>query len=88
MNYNWNEEKNQLLKDERGVCFEDVITEISEDRVLNIIAHPNRQKYPDQKIYIVEILGYVSMVPFVQNDDEIFLKTIIPSRKMHKIYKG
>lgn len=88
MNYNWNEEKNQLLKDERGVCFEDVITEISEGRVLNIIAHPNRQKYPDQKIYIVEILGYVSMVPFVQNGDEIFLKTIIPSRKMHKIYKG
>ena len=48
----------------------------------------NMEKYPDQSIYIVELMGYVCMVPYVKNDDEIYLKTIIPSRKMHKHYKG
>jgi uncharacterized DUF497 family protein len=87
MNYKWNEEKNNLLKLERGICFEDIVTAIIEDSILDIIRHPNKEKYPEQMIYIVEVLGYVYMVPFVHKKDEIFLKTIIPSRKMKKIYK-
>ncbi len=88
MNFKWDVEKNKLLKSERNVCFEDVIALIYEDKVLDIIVHPNREKYPHQQIYIVRIQGYVDMVPYVKNDDEIWLKTIVPSRKMNKLYKG
>jgi hypothetical protein len=59
-----------------------------EDKIIDTIKHPNKGKYPDQSIYIVELMGYVCMVPYVKNNDEIYLKTIIPSRKMHKHYKG
>ncbi|MEA2072628.1 MAG: toxin [Campylobacterota bacterium] len=86
MNFKWNLEKNALLKIERGVCFEDVVSQIYEDNVLDIIQHPNTQKYPEQKIYIILLQNYVHMIPFVKTDDEIFLKTIVPSRKMHKLY--
>ena len=88
MNFLWNQEKNELLKLERNVCFEDVVTLINDDCILDIIKHPNDKKYPEQKIYLVLLQGYVHMVPFVRNDKEIFLKTIVPSRKMHKLYKG
>jgi uncharacterized DUF497 family protein len=88
MNFRWNIEKNDLLKRERGVCFEDVVTQIYEDNVLDIIKHPNEEKYPGQKIYIILLQNYVHMIPFVKDGDEIFLKTIVPSRKMNKLYKG
>jgi len=88
MNFKWNIEKNKLLKSERDVCFEDVVTLIYEDKVLDIIKHPNGEKYPNQKLYIVLLNNYVHMVPFVKDNDEIFLKTIVPSRKMNKQYKG
>jgi uncharacterized DUF497 family protein len=87
MNYRWNEEKNILLKAQRGIGFEDIVTAIVEDCIHDIIRHPNIEKYPEQMIYIVEILEYIYMVPFVRNEEEIFFKTIIPSRKMKKIYK-
>jgi uncharacterized DUF497 family protein len=88
MNFRWNIEKNDLLKKERGVCFEDVVTQIYEDNVLDIIKHPNEEKYPGQKIYIILLQNYVHMIPFVKDGDKIFLKTIVPSRKMNKLYKG
>ena len=88
MNFRWNTEKNNLLKEERGVCFEDVVTQIYEGNILDIIKHPNEEKYPGQKIYIIFLQNYAYMVPFVKNENEIFLKTIIPSRKMYKLYKG
>jgi len=88
MNFRWNIEKNDLLKKERGVCFEDVVTQIYEDNVLDIVKHPNEEKYPGQKIYIILLQNYVHMIPFVKDGDEIFLKTIVPSRKMNKLYKG
>jgi len=88
MNFKWDAEKNKLLKKERNVCFEDVVALIYEDKVLDVIVHPNTQKYPHQKIYILRLQGYVYMVPFVKNRDEIWLKTIVPSRKMNKLYKG
>jgi uncharacterized DUF497 family protein len=88
MQFQWDREKNRLLKEERNVCFEDVVDLIYRGKVLDIIKHPNREKYPAQKIYILVLNGYVHMVPFVRTEDEIFLKTIIPSRKMNKLYKG
>ena len=88
MNFKWDVAKNKLLKEERNVCFEDVMAIIYEDKVLDVIVHPNTKKYPHQKIYILRLQGYVHMVPFVKNNDEIWLKTIMPSRKMNKLYKG
>jgi hypothetical protein len=81
-------EKNERLKAERGVCFEDVILSIENGDLLDDLVHPNREKYPNQNIFIIliRIKDYVYIVPYVESDDEIFLKTIIPSRKMNKKY--
>jgi len=81
-------EKNKLLKIERGVCFEDVILAIENGDLLDDIEHYNREKYPYQDIFIIllRIKNYVYIVPYEENDDEIFLRTIIPSRKMNKKY--
>lgn len=77
-------EKNALLKQSRGIGFEDIIAAINAGK----IRHPDQIQYPQQKIYVVEALDYVYRVPFLQNEDGIFLKTIIPSRKAKKRYKG
>ena len=82
----WNDEKNLILQKERGVCFEDVVVCVMNNRVLDIIAHPNREKYPHQRIFVIEIDGYVYLVPFIEDEETLFLKTIIPSRKMTKKY--
>ena len=74
------------MKNERGVCFEDVITQLESGNILDIIKHPNEEKYLNQKIYILLLQGYVHMVPYVKIEKEIFLKTIVPSRKMNKLY--
>ena len=86
MNFVWDSEKNKKLQRERGVTFEDVLIAFSLDNVLDILEHPNSEKYSHQKIFIVKILNYIYIVPFVENETEIFLKTIIPSRKMTKKY--
>ncbi len=83
---NWNEEKNKLLKHERGVSFEDILYYLENEKILDIIEHPNKSEYPNQKIFVIQIVDYVYLVPFVENEDEIFLKTIIPSRKATKEY--
>lgn len=84
--YDWDKEKNKKLKNERGISFEEVLLSINENRILNIENHPNEKKYPNQKIYIVEINNYAYLVPFVEDDEKVFLKTIIPSRKATKKY--
>ena len=84
--YDWNDEKNGLLKKKRGVFFEEVILAVEQSRLLAILEHPNQQKYPLQQIYIVEINDYAFIVPFVETEDGVFLKTIIPNRKMSKLY--
>lgn len=86
--FRWNDEKNTLLQADRGISFELVVTAIAEDKLLDVIEHPNQEKYLAQRIFVVEIDRYVYMVPFVESDDEIFLKTIIPSRKLKKKYLG
>lgn len=86
--YAWNEEKNRSLKSERGISFEEVIAAIASGAVLDIVEHSNRERYPNQRIFIVQMRAYVWLIPFVENDNEIFLKTIIPSRKATKQYLG
>jgi len=83
----WNEEKNQLLKLQRGLDFEAVLNEIEKENILGIKRHPNYDKFPNQKIFILRLNDYICYVPFVENDKEIFLKTIIPSRKLNKEYE-
>ena len=85
INFKWNLEKNKSLMKDRGVCFEDVVTTIYEDKIIDTIKHPNKEKYPDQSIYIVELMGYVCMVPYVKDNDEIYLKTINNINKSNKL---
>lgn len=84
----WNEEKNIILKEVRGVSFEDIEEAILNDRLHRIEIHPDQEKYPNQKKLFVEIENYIYVVPFVENDDEIFFKTIYPSRKDTKLLLG
>ncbi len=81
-------EKNEFLKEERGISFEDIILSIEEGNLLDDLEHPNKDKYPNQNIFIilVKIKDYIYLVPYVEDDTSIFLKTIIPSRKMNKKY--
>ena len=79
--FRWDSEKNDQLKQERGVSFEQVAVAVEAGSLLQIAPHQNPAKYPRQKIMIVEIDGYAYLVPFVEDDDHFFLKTIIPSRK-------
>lgn len=84
----YGQEKNELLKKTRGIGFEEIIIAIEAGKILDVYDHPDQSNYPGQKIYVVEALDYVYLVPYVRNEDGIFLKTIIPSRKAKKIYKG
>jgi len=84
--YTWNGEKNRQLKAERNVSFEEVVFHIEAGHLLDIIEHPNPEKYKGQRVFIVNIEGYAYLVPFVESEHEIFLKTIIPSRKATRKY--
>jgi uncharacterized DUF497 family protein len=85
--YEFSAEKNQLLIKERGISFEDVIAALDAGKLLDTIDHHNDAKYPNQKIYIIEINNYIYLVPFVRKDKQtVFLKTIFPSRKLTKKY--
>jgi len=84
--FSWNEEKNELLKDERQISFEDVVFYIEQGFLLDVLEHPNQKKYKGQMIFVIQIDDYAYLVPFVEDDDEVYLKTIIPSRKATKKY--
>lgn len=84
--FSWSYEKNELLKKERKVSFEEVVLCIEKGQLLDILEHPNQEKYPGQRIFVINIRGYVCLVPFIETEDEIILKTIIPSRKATKKY--
>ena len=84
--FDWDPEKNAKLQNEREVSFEDVLVALEEGRLLTILEHPSKTKYPNQKIFVIELHGYAYLVPFVEDDEKYFLKTIIPSRKMTKEY--
>jgi len=82
----WDNDKNRRLKTERGVSFEQVIFYIERGRLLDIVEHPNPERYAGQRIFIVNINDYAYLVPFVETEREVFLKTIIPSRKATRKY--
>ncbi len=86
--FNWNTEKNELLKQTRNISFEEIITVILNDKIIDIYDHYNQEDYPNQKIYEILYNDYIYLVPFIENENDIFLKTIIPSRKATKKYKN
>lgn len=86
--FTWNTEKNEKLKEERGISFEEVVLHIERGHLFDIIEHPNQEVYRGQKIFIVKIDDHIYLVPFTESKEELFLKTIIPSRKMTKKYLG
>lgn len=84
--FRWSPEKNASLIEERGVSFERMVVAIESDGLLDILAHPNPAKYPGQRVLIVAADNYVYLVPFVEEENCFFLKTIIPSRKATRDY--
>lgn len=86
--YQWDKEKNERLKTQRGINFEQITLHIERGALLDIVTHPNPSKYPNQQILVVEINNYAYLVPFVENQNGKFLKTIIPSRKATRDYLG
>ncbi|MEN8218048.1 MAG: toxin [Pseudomonadota bacterium] len=87
-NYNWNSDKNHKLKTERQIYFEEIVFHIEHGDEVDIYEHPNQKRYKGQKISVVIVEDYAYLVPFVESETEIFLKTIIPSRKATKKYLG
>ena len=86
--FKWNTEKNDVLSKERGITFEEIVETIESGAKVIEVDHPNKKKYPNQRILIVDVSGYAYMVPYVQDVNECFLKTIIPSRKATKKHLG
>ena len=88
MVFRWDPQKNALLMRERGLSFEQVALAVESGDLLQVIEHPKPASYPNQKIMVVAIEGYAFLVPFVQEKDGFFLKTIIPSRKATRDFMG
>ena len=86
--FNWNTEKNEQLRTERDISFEEILFHIENGDILDILEHPNQERYGRQRIFVVSVSEYAHLVPFVEGDKEVFLKTIIPSRKATKKYLG
>ncbi|MBU3956120.1 DUF4258 domain-containing protein [bacterium] len=86
--FRWNAEKNKILAKERGITFEEIVQRIEAGAKVIETEHPNKKKYPNQKILVVDVEGYAYLVPCVMNKNEYFLKTIIPSRKATEKYFG
>lgn len=87
MKYEWNSEKNEWLKEERGISFEQIIFHLSQGDLWKVADHPEQDKYPGQKIYFVIVDNYIYLVPHIKEEEHVFLKTIIPSRKATKDYQ-
>ena len=86
--FDWDDAKNAKLRTERGIGFEDVVFHIERGDLLDILEHPNPERYGGQRIFVVRREDYVYLVPFVEDEHTVFLKTIIPSRKATKEYLG
>ncbi len=84
--YQWDAEKNKILKQKRGVTFEQIVMHIENGDVLDIIDHPNKTKYNHQRVLVININEYAYAVPFVEQNEIRFLKTVVPSRKLTKLY--
>ena len=86
--FNWDPAKNDRLKRERGISFEEIVFHIEKGDEVDIFEHPNQDRYPGQRISVVVVEDYAYLVPFVESEHEVFLKTIIPSRAATKRYRG
>jgi len=86
--FNWDPAKNERLKRDRGISFEEIVFHIEQGDELDVFDHPNQGRYPGQRISVVAVVHYVYLVPHVESETEIFLKTIIPSREATKKYLG
>ena len=86
--FNWDPAKNDRLKRDRGISFEDVVFHIENGDEVDIFEHPNQERYPGQRISVVVVADYVYLVPFVESETEVFLKKIIPGRAATKQYLG
>ncbi len=86
--YDWNDEKNELLKKLRGLSFEQVVLAIVSGDLIDRVKHPNPDKYPNQRVFLVKIDDYIYSVPYVEDDEKMFLKTIIPNSKATKKHLG
>jgi uncharacterized DUF497 family protein len=86
--FTWDDAKNEKLKAERGISFEEIIFLMEHGYLLDVIEHPNQRRYASQRIFVVRRDDYVYYVPFTEDDRLVFLKTIIPSRKARKKYLG
>ena len=86
--FSWDPEKNEALKVERGVSFEEILFHIERGDILDILEHPNQERYEGQRVFVVRRADYAYLVPFVEDQEGVFLKTIIRSRKATKKYLG
>ena len=84
--FDWNDEKNEHLATTRGVSFEDILIHIQNGDIIDVVRHPQENKYPNQKIMVINIQGYIYLVPYVKSKGVRFMKTIIPSRKATREY--
>jgi uncharacterized DUF497 family protein len=84
--FDWSTDKNEWLKEQRDITFEEIVFHILHGGLLDVLEHPKKEQYPGQRIFVVNVAGYVCLVPYVETEESIFLKTIIPSRKMTKKY--
>ncbi|MCB4792050.1 MAG: BrnT family toxin [Elusimicrobia bacterium] len=84
--HEWDSDKNDKLQKERSISFEEIVFYIERGDVLDIIPNPNKKKYPNQKVYVINVDDYIYLVPFIESEDMVFLKTIIPSRKATRKY--
>lgn len=84
--YRWSEKKNEQLKLSRGISFEDIVLALESGGLLDVLTHQNPRRYPNQKVFVVAVMEYVYLVPHVEENQYIFLKTAIPSRKAMRDY--
>jgi len=84
--FSWDADKNERLKAARGISFEEIVFHIERGDMLDILEHPNQDRYRGQRIFVVNVGGYAYLVPFLETENEVVLKTIIPSRKVTKKY--
>jgi hypothetical protein len=84
--FDWSKEKNKRLKEERDIGFEEVSEAIIDKKILDAFEHPNQAKYPNQKVFVLEIRDYAYFVAYIEDEEKIFLKTVYPDRDLTKKY--
>ena len=84
--FSWNVEKNERLQRERGISFEEIVFHIERGDILDVLEHPNQERYSGQRVLVVAVDNYVYLIPFLETEEKVFLKTIIPSRKATRQY--